>query len=73
LAHIGLKNCIFKRKLLFVGVVIIKVFVEKLQGQAGMMKDAAINFKFKNEVAMMFSFFLFLGAFNSFVLLAYFL
>ncbi len=43
-----------------------KDFVEKLQKQASQMKDAAINFKFKNEVAMMFSFFLFLGAFEMF-------
>ncbi|HIP46820.1 MAG TPA: ABC transporter ATP-binding protein, partial [Campylobacterales bacterium] len=38
----------------------------KLGRQAEGMKDAAINFKFKNEVAMMFSFFLFLGAFELF-------
>ncbi len=42
------------------------VFVQKLESQAEAMKDAAINFKFKNEVAMMFSFFLFLGAFEVF-------
>ncbi len=43
-----------------------RLFVQKLQAQAAAMKDAAINFKFKNEIAMLFSFFLFLGAFEVF-------
>ncbi len=43
-----------------------KDFVAKLQTKAQAMKETAINFKFKNEVAMMFSFFLFLGAFELF-------
>ncbi len=41
-------------------------FVTKLQEKAQMMKKSAIDFKFKNEAAMLFSFFLFLGAFELF-------
>jgi ATP-binding cassette subfamily C protein len=43
-----------------------KVFVQNLTKQAEVMKETAINFKFKNEAAMLFSFFLFLAAFELF-------
>ncbi len=42
------------------------VFVQSLENQAQQMKDTAIEFKFKNESAMLFSFFLFLAAFELF-------
>ncbi len=43
-----------------------KKFVENLTQKAHMMKETAINFKFKSEAAMLFSFFLFLAAFELF-------
>jgi ATP-binding cassette subfamily C protein len=41
-------------------------FVQNLTKQADVMKETAIDFKFKNESAMLFSFFLFLAAFELF-------
>jgi len=43
-----------------------KVFVKNLDDKAAQMKETAIDFKFKNEAAMLFSFFLFLAAFELF-------
>jgi len=43
-----------------------RVFVEKLTQQAIAMKETAIDFKFKNEASMLFSFFLFLASFELF-------
>ena len=43
-----------------------RAFVTKLTEQAEVMKQTAINFKFKNEASMLFSFFLFLAAFELF-------
>ncbi len=43
-----------------------KVFVKNLVEDAREIKDASINFKFKNEAAMLFSFFLFLAGFELF-------
>ena len=43
-----------------------RTFVENLNHKAHMMKETAINFKFKNEAAMLFSFFLFLASFELF-------